>query len=246
MCALIQHAHHEGMPHDTLIVEVGSAHGYGIWTARHFGHPILGFECRKDEHSRLHQQFHKDPMVSVMHACVGDVPGTSRILHAGDSSSMSANASRVDGNSTEEVVQVVTLDHLLTGIDPPPWLVQRRVGVIAIDVQGFEGHVLRGATALIQRDKPFIMYEDTELQKGEMMGRLLMNVLMEIGDGAHEWYRPCYCERDCYCFPRDNVTRSGGWIGVSRLSTTAVDTPPIRESVESSRKRESSLRVETY
>ena len=59
------------------------------------------------------------------------------------------------------IAQIVTLDDVLGAVG----VISRRVGVIAIDVQGVEGRVLRGAKEVIQRHRPIIMYEDTELHK---------------------------------------------------------------------------------
>ena len=71
---MVKKATNIGVPGDALIVEVGSAFGYGMWIARHFGHPILGFECRGDEYERLRKQFEDDRDVKVVNACVADKP----------------------------------------------------------------------------------------------------------------------------------------------------------------------------
>ena len=107
-----------------------------------------------------------------------------------------AGAKALHENATTEQVRLVTLDDMLSAVD----VLDQPVGVIAIDVQGAEGHVLRGAMATILRHRPFIMYEDTELAESDNNGKLLVRVLAEMGDGAPA-YEPCYCERDCVCSP---------------------------------------------
>ena len=223
MCTMIRHAQALGMRRDALIVEVGSAKGYGIWIARHFGHPILGFECRTEEHERLRQQFAGDARVKVVHACVGSTPGHATLYHALDSSSMLESEVKVnakvnekrsmDRNASEEV-RVVTLDDQLSAVA----VLNQTVGIVAIDVQGAEPLVLRGAKEIIARHRPLVMYEDTELRPSDRIGRLFEQVLSEMGPTAPEYY-PCYCERDCMCLPRGLHNHEGN----STASKHAVD-----------------------
>jgi FkbM family methyltransferase len=217
MCWLIRNARYAGVAHDALIVEVGSAFGMGIFTARHFGHPILGFECRADEYDNLRKQFAADQHVKLVRACVSDKPGVAKLYRAADSSSLlksstTGNAAAVSKasheNSTTEEVRMVTLDDMLSAVE----VLNQPVGMIAIDVQGAEGLVLRGAKAVIQRHRPFILYEDTELKSSDREGRLLLRVLAEMGPDAPE-YEPCYCERDCICRPRRDPGRDGSESG---------------------------------
>ena len=104
---------------------------------------------------------------------------------------------------------MVTLDEMLGGLhvlnEQPP------VGILAIDVQGAEPLVLRGAKDMIRLNRPFVMYEDTELTADENKGKLFAKVLKEMGPTAPR-YQECYCERDCYCIPDGNyslVLRNG-------------------------------------
>jgi FkbM family methyltransferase len=206
MCIIIEQARAAGVSHDALIVEVGSAFGSGIFVARHFGHPILGFECRAEEHERLGKQFEGDPQVKIVNACAGDQPGNGSLYRATDSSSMikgqteratKQRAAEISSrNSTQEDVRIVTLDDVLSTVD----VLKQGVGVLAIDVQGAEKMVLRGAKQTTQRHLPHIMYEDIEIKRSEQNGKLLAHVLAEMGPDAPQ-YR-CTCERDCMCAPR--------------------------------------------
>ena len=205
LCGLIESARKSGKANDSLIVEVGSAFGYGTFVARHYGHPILGFECRADEYHRLQKQFEGDRGVKMMNVCVGDAPGNITLFRAQDSSSVlmpsvdkdSLSSKRSTENVSQEIVHMVTLDHVLSVVD----VFQQTVGMIAIDVQGAEGIVLRGAREVIRRHRPFIMYEDTELPANERYGKLFAKIMAEIGPEAMNWYKECRCERDCVCSP---------------------------------------------
>ena len=220
LCTAIKQAKALGMPDNALIVEVGSAFGYGIWTARQAGHPILAFECRNDEYMRLRTQFADDPHVRIVNACVSDKAGPSQLYRASDSSSMiqkevTGNAqakakAMQDGNGTNTVenVTMVTLDDLLGVLD----LYDQTVGVIAVDVQGAEPFVLRGAKETIRRHAPLIMYEDTMLDSKDKNGCLMKSVLAEIGASSPS-YSACRCERDCFCHPKSG--ENGGALFLS-------------------------------
>ena len=212
LCTALHVARAAGMPHDALIVEVGSAFGFGGFIARHFGHPFLGFECREDEFERLRKQFQDDRHVKIVQSCVAEKPGIAKLFRAKDSSSMieekvarvpQAKAKAENESSKEEAVRMVTLDEMLGGLNVlnelPP------VGILAIDVQGAEPLVLRGAKEMIMLHRPFVMYEDTELKVGDKGGKLFAKVLREMGPTAPR-YQDCYCERDCYCIPDGNYS----------------------------------------
>jgi len=222
MCTLIQRARTLGMAKGALIVEVGSAFGYGIWTARYYGHPILAFECRRDEFDRLRKQFENDPQVKVVHACVSSKAGTTVLHRALDSSSMlsknvgkgPAEVTKVaeeakSSNATVEKVRTVTLDDMLGVLD----VTGASVGAIAIDVQGVEDLVLHGAKKTIRRHRPHIMYEAT-MFKMDRKQTLVQEVMASLQTEAPS-YQTCYCERDCICPP----TTSNATSNVSPLAT---------------------------
>jgi len=189
---------------------VGSAFGYGIWSARHFGHPVLAFECRNDEYERLRIQFENDTQVRLVNACVSDRPGLTALHRAGDSSSLlpaavargpealKARSDRISFNASGiETVRMVTLDGLLSdGPDGMPDISGLPVGIIAVDVQGAEPMVLRGAAATIRSHQPYVMYEDTMVSGAVRRGKLLRAIL-----GVEGPVYDCKCDRDCTCIP---------------------------------------------
>jgi FkbM family methyltransferase len=108
----------------------------------------------------------------------------SATLHIGTGPLRNATASLVslrglDGSST---VEVTTLDRLLEESDLPP------VSVIKIDVEGMEPAVLRGATGVLQRDHPDLMFECSE-GAWRIAGYSLNDVLDHLKDlGYSEFF----------------------------------------------------------
>ncbi len=96
---------------------------------------------------------HKFPMVEVHHCAVGSEPGEVEfqidLTRPGFSSLATAAKSRNEVRTIRVVMH--RLDGLYAGKKP--------VGVIKIDVEGMELAVIRGASALIARDRPVIYFE---------------------------------------------------------------------------------------
>lgn len=86
---------------------------------------------------------------------VSDAPGRLELaIDADNAGGHSLSAANISRGSERVMVEVVTIDAYVS-----EHLEGRRVGVIKIDVQGFEEHVLRGARAVIARDRPSILCE---------------------------------------------------------------------------------------
>ena len=198
-CAAMDEAHANGLNNGSLVVDVGAAYGIEATIARQRGHSVISFECRHDEFRRLRAQFRNDALVAVEHACVSDRVGSATLLRAGHSSSLLASS--LSGSQEmklanaerqhQEEVRLVVLDEFLS-------TVKQRLGVLKIDVQGYEPAVLRGARKTILNDQPFIFYEETfhKNDAQRMDGRLLWDVL-----GTNLTYG-CQCASDCFCWPR--------------------------------------------
>ena len=90
---------------------------------------------------------------------VGARPGRERLYTASrfeiGNSSFLKPASPVDEDKSI-AIEVETLDNRFCVSASK---VNGRAGLIKIDVQGYERHVLRGATALVRRDRPYIVFE---------------------------------------------------------------------------------------
>lgn len=90
---------------------------------------------------------------------VGANPGRERLYTAscfeiGNSSFLKPAGSADENKST--AIEVETLDNCFCVSTSK---VNGRVGLIKIDVQGYEREVLNGATALVLRDRPYIVFE---------------------------------------------------------------------------------------
>jgi FkbM family methyltransferase len=197
-CAAIDVATARGLSNATLVVDVGAAYGLEAIIARQHGYPVLSFECRLDEFQRLLSQFHDDKAVKIEHACVSDHAGSATLHRAGHASSLltSSLTGRQEARlasqerQRQETARLVVLDEYLVARP-------ERLGVLKIDVQGYESAVLRGARHTILRDRPYIFYEETfhRQHADRKDGRLLWEAL-----GTNASYA-CECSTDCFCQP---------------------------------------------
>lgn len=229
-CSALMKAHKLGLANSTLLVDVGTDQATEARTARGFGHPVISFECRgavAQQHS-ARAWLYNDTGLKLVHSCVGDRAGLASLVRAMDSSSMSVKNVEVQGASWKrrremrgrltgtESVPLLPLDAALDAESLAalgwPELVSTRVGFIKIDVQGFEGAVLRGALKTLRTHQPFLYYEDSMLPKAEQQGELLRRLLQqragESGSGGGHVRYACECANDCFCRPRGYAARA--------------------------------------
>ena len=174
LCNTLDALHAKGtLANETLFVDVGAARAYQTIVARWYGMRVLAFECRFDEVARLRDTFKADPLVTLMPMCAGEEPGHATLNRAGDSSSLhkelvshgvEAKKARREAVRSE-VVNITTLDLQLTP-ERLRALNVKSVGFIKIDTQGHEGAVLAGAATTVQRDMPFLFYENMFDRRG--------------------------------------------------------------------------------
>lgn len=98
----------------------------------------------------------KFPNVNVIECALGALPGEApfvEILQRSGASSLSDYAPERSAaqETVEYAVEVKTLDEI--ALEGPP------VGLIKIDVEGAEGAVILGASRIIDRDRPALMFE---------------------------------------------------------------------------------------
>jgi FkbM family methyltransferase len=97
----------------------------------------------------------KFPGVTVVQCALGEADGHAEFfVNAAHSSYSSLKPRTIDGALQAVQVQVRRLDDV---IPPTP-----RIGFIKIDVNGAELNVLKGARALLARDRPFVLFECTK------------------------------------------------------------------------------------
>lgn len=150
-------------PHTNMIIDVGANIGaITIPLAKVFPNvEVHAFEPNPLAIERLQRNLalNKTTNVVLHPVGVGANPGRERLytasyLEIGNSSFLKPASSADERKST--AVEVETLDNRFgvnAGRD------NGRIGLIKIDVQGYERQVLHGATALVLRDRPYIVFE---------------------------------------------------------------------------------------
>lgn len=200
------------MPKDSLLVDVGAAFGWEAQIARRHAVRVLSFECRADEFATLMKLFGSDRGHHIAHTCLSNVTGTATLFRAQDSSSLHASSvkgskesrkAHREANKTEEVNLVLLDDFLAAGapagfgdsVSPAPW---PPVGFLKVDTQGHDEAVLRGAIRMIQRDRPYVLYEDM-FAPPEMRGGVLLQNLVHDQYDCRKWGNPAW---NSFCTPR--------------------------------------------
>jgi len=91
--------------------------------------------------------------VKVLPVAASDREGIAHLRMSVKNSGGHSVAIEDPGESTARAIQVVRLDHLVERgvIDPD------RVGMVWVDAQGHEGHVVRGAQSLVRRGIPVVL-----------------------------------------------------------------------------------------
>jgi FkbM family methyltransferase len=117
------------------------------------GHHI-GVEPLPELAARLRTKYADRRNVEIREVALGSEAGTTTFQHVVTNSAYSGLRRR-DYPREEEVreltVQLARLDDLVPAA--------RRVTIIKIDVEGGELGVLRGATGILRRDRPFVVFE---------------------------------------------------------------------------------------
>jgi hypothetical protein len=72
-------------------VDVGAAYGWEAQIARHYGFPVLSFDCRTDEVARLRKRFSSDGFHQIEHGCLSNGTMTAVLHRAWHSSSLEAS-----------------------------------------------------------------------------------------------------------------------------------------------------------
>jgi len=233
-CSAFEEALRSGLMHnDSLVVDVGAAYGWEAQIARHYGFPVLSFDCRTDEVARLRNRFSSDGFHQIEHGCLSNGTMTAVLHRAWHSSSLEASMvderthsrehrlQRREMNKTE-TVQTFALDefwssHTFKGASlwPP-------VAFLKVDTQGHDEAVLRGAEATIRRDHPFILYEDEFIAKEQRGGVLLHTMLHETSAG-NRTYECLPWERNTFCMPM--IQKKWPGRSLTKVDTSEVDTP---------------------
>lgn len=186
-----------------LFVDVGANVGMASFAAAVMGFRVLAFEPVFENLQRICEGIYFNrvgELVTVFEAAASDRVGNitfHKLVGRLDNSAVSASGAKLAFKSNEEIalqVRTIPLDELIPESEP--------VLLIKIDVQGWEYHVLKGATKLLSRkekEAPYLIYEEDErlLQASNSSAREIREFLHSVG------YHHCTLhDTDAHCTKR--------------------------------------------
>lgn len=170
-----------------LVLDVGANVGMASFAAAVMGFRVLSFEPVLENLQRICDGvwFNRvGDLVTVYEAAVSDRIGNitfHKLVGRLDNSAVSATGAKLAFKSNEEIalqVRSIPLDEVIPEAEP--------VLLLKIDVQGWEYHVLKGATKLLLRKKgeaPYLIYEEDErlLQASNSSAKEIREFLHSVG-----------------------------------------------------------------
>ncbi|CAN1128926.1 hypothetical protein LINPERPRIM_LOCUS17141 [Linum perenne] len=170
-----------------LVVDVGANVGMASFAAAVMGFKVLAFEPVMKNLQRICDGiwFNRvGELMTVFEAAASDHVGNItfyKLVGRLDNSAISASGAKLAFKSNEEVavqVRTIPLDEVIPDSQP--------VLVLKIDVQGWEYHVLKGASKLLSRKKgeaAYIIYEEDErlLQASNSSSKQIRDFLHTVG-----------------------------------------------------------------
>lgn len=151
---------------DGYVVDVGANVGMATFAAAAMGFKVLAFEPVFENLQRICDGIFFNRVadrVTLFEAAASDRLGNitfHKLVGRLDNSAVSASGARLAFKSNEEIelqVRSIPLDQVISESE--------RVLLLKIDVQGWEYHVLRGASKLLSRkasEAPYLIYEEDE------------------------------------------------------------------------------------
>lgn len=174
-----------------IFVDVGANVGMATFAAAVMGIKVLAFEPVFENLQRICEGIYFNrvgDLVEVFEAATSDRSGNitfHKLVGRLDNSAVSATGAKMAFKSNEEIalqVRSIPLDEVIEESEP--------VLLLKIDVQGWEYHVLKGASKLLSRKKgeaPYIIYEEDErlLNASNSSAKVIREFLHSLG------YRDC-------------------------------------------------------
>lgn len=149
-----------------VVLDVGANVGIATFAAVAMGFRVVAFEPIMENLVRICDGVFLNrawEMVAVYQAAVSDKVGNvtiHKVIGRLDNSAISATGAKLAFKSNENIaveVPTVPLDEIISD--------KEQVTLIKIDVQGWEFHVLRGASKILSRkagEAPYLIYEEDE------------------------------------------------------------------------------------
>ncbi|KAF5482167.1 hypothetical protein F2P56_002756 [Juglans regia] len=170
-----------------LVVDVGANVGIASFAAAAMGFRVLAFEPVFENLQRFCDGIYLnrvEDLVTVFEAAASDRTGNItffKLVGRLDNSAVSATGAKMAFKSNEEVevqVRSIPLNEVIPESEP--------VLLIKIDVQGWEYHVLKGASKLLRRKgrkAPYLIYEEDErlLQASNSSAKEIRDFLQTVG-----------------------------------------------------------------
>jgi FkbM family methyltransferase len=141
---------------------------------------VLAFEPDEANRSRLlrHVGLNRLPNVEVFDHGLGEASANVSMVRPVAANSGMTRAAR-SGETPDFAMQVRRLDDVIASVSGP------RVSVVKIDVEGAEVGVVRGASRLIERDRPFIVFEENDSACGTHLVEHFGYTLFAIGQDGY-------------------------------------------------------------
>ncbi|XP_061345254.1 uncharacterized protein LOC133291089 [Gastrolobium bilobum] len=189
---------------DGFVVDVGANVGMASFAASAMGFRVLAFEPVFENLQKICEGIYFNrvaDLVTVFEAAASDRLGNitvHKLVGRLDNSAVSATGAKMAFKSNEEIafqVSTVPLDTVIPKSE--------RVLLLKIDVQGWEYHVLKGASKLLSRkgsQAPYLIYEEDErlLQASNSSAKEIRDFLRSVG------YHDCTQHgTDAHCTKKD-------------------------------------------
>ncbi|PIA56146.1 hypothetical protein AQUCO_00700477v1 [Aquilegia coerulea] len=169
------------------VVDVGANVGMATFAAAAMGFKVLAFEPVFENLQRICDGMFFNRVgdrVTLFEAAVSDRLGNitfHKLVGRLDNSAVSASGAKLAFKSNEEIelqVPSIPLDHVIPESE--------QVLLLKIDVQGWEYHVLRGASKLLSRkagEAPYLIYEEDErlLEASNSSSKEIRSFLNSVG-----------------------------------------------------------------
>ncbi|XP_075494273.1 uncharacterized protein LOC142531887 [Primulina tabacum] len=177
----------KGEGRNGMFVDVGANVGMATFAAAVMGFRVLAFEPVFENLQRICEGIYFNrvgDLVEVFEAAASDRSGNitfHKLVRRLDNSAVSAEGAKMAFKSNEEIelqVKSVPLDQVIQESE--------HVLLLKIDVQGWEYHVLKGASKLLSRKKneaPYLIYEEDErlLQASNSSAKEIREFLRSMG-----------------------------------------------------------------
>lgn len=178
----------ENLKHDKAYVDIGHSTGWFAIPAALKGYEVYGFEPLPNAYTRaLRNMELSDVTYNLFNCAVSSKSGKMKLTYNGRlpiTSGASLEPRVPRGNESVEV-DVITLDEALpSGLD---------VGIIKVDVEGHEIHVLEGAEKLVFQCRPKMVLEANSADKMEELANWLK---------SHDYSWEIKDTRNMICVPR--------------------------------------------